>query len=303
MIPVVFFGTHEFAAAILKALLDSGLFDLQKVITMPDRPAGRHQELKLSAVKTMASQYGLPIDQPESLKNYVFSSNHQLNIVVDYGLIIPAEIIEAPKFGSINVHPSLLPKYRGASPIQSALINGEKETGVAIMKMDEEMDHGPILAQEKITIAAEDDYPSLYKKLAAKAAEMIVKTVPLYVEGKIKIKEQNHGSATFSKILSREDGKIDFKIQTAEEIYNLWRGLTPWPGIFVMWNSNRLKLIKIAKSEKKLPAGKVIVENQKIFIGCAAGSIMAQELQLEGKKPMTAEIFSNGYQKIDGYVF
>ena len=303
MIPIIFFGTHEFAAIILKALLDSGLFDIQKVITMPDRPAGRSHKLKLSAVKTAAGRHGLTIGQPENLENYTSSGSQQLNIVVDYGLIIPLNIIETPKFGSVNIHPSLLPKYRGASPIQSALINGKKETGVTIMKMDKEMDHGPILAQEKISIKPEDNYVSLYKKLAERAAEMIVKIIPLYIEDKIKLKEQNHGTATFTKILSREDGKINFKTRTADEIYNLWRGLTPWPGIFCEWNGKRLKLIKIAKNDKKSPAGKASVENKKISIGCRQGSIIAEELQMEGKKSMTAETFLNGYQKIDGYVF
>jgi len=145
MISINFFGTHNFAAGILQAIIDSGLFEIKTIFTAPDKPAGRHQEIHKSAVKILAEKYGLPTEQPVTLMNYELRiKNYELNVVCDYGLIIPKKILGAPKFGSINVHPSLLPKYRGASPIQSVLLNGETATGVTIMLMDEKMDHGPI---------------------------------------------------------------------------------------------------------------------------------------------------------------
>lgn len=299
MISIVFFGTHQFAETILKTLLDSGLFDIQLVITMPDKPAGRHQEIQSSAVKSLAQKYNLKIEQPSNLKNFSVQGESgrmtgQLNVVVDYGVIIPQNIIDAPEFGTINIHPSLLPKYRGASPIQSVLMNGETNTGVTIMQMDKEMDHGPILSQEKTVIASDDTYTTLYEKLAVQAGRLLIETIPLYINNKIKPQTQNHEEATFTKILSREDGKIDFTEKTADEIYNSYRGLTPWPGIFTIWNEKRLKLIKIIPAEKKLKAGEIESENNRLFWGCKTGSVEILELQLEGKKPMDARSFING---------
>ena len=295
MIPIIFFGTHQFAAAILEAVIKSGLFDIQLVITMPDRPVGRHQELQESAVKIVAKKYNLKIDQPSSLKNYsLLSTSYSLNIIVDYGAIIPQSIIDAPKFGSINVHPSLLPKYRGASPIQSVLMNGEKETGISIMLIDDQMDHGPILAQQKFSILVDDTFSTLYERLAAEAGSLLINTVQKYLDNEIKPQTQDHEEATFTKIMSREDGKIDFTLKTASEIYNLYRGLTPWPGIFTIWNEKRLKLIKTKLADKKITPGEIKTEGDRLFWGCKSGSIEVLELQLEGKKIMTAKEFING---------
>lgn len=295
MIPIIFFGTHQFAATILEAVIKSGLFDIKLVITMPDRPAGRHQELQESAVKIIAKKYNLKIDQPISLKNYSpISTPYSLNIIVDYGTIIPQNIIDTPKFGSINLHPSLLPKYRGASPIQSALMAGEKETGISIMLIDDQMDHGPILAQLKFPILTNDTFPTLYEHLAVESGPLLIPTIRKYLQGKIKPQEQTHSQATFTKMLTREDGKIIFENQTAEQIYNLYRGLTPWPGIFTIWNDKRLKLIKIKLANKKIAPGEIKTEDNRIFWGCKNGSVEILELQLEGKKNMIAKEFING---------
>lgn len=297
---IYFFGTHEFAAAILEAVIKSGFFNIAGVVTMPDKPAGRHQEIQKSAVKIVAEKYGLKIDQPETLKNWKHPvSNFQCNLVVDYGKIIPNSIINLPPLGTINIHPSLLPKYRGASPIQTALINGESQTGITIMKIDTEMDHGPIIIQKIVKIEPKDTYKELYARLAIEAGALLIQTLPDYLNGKIQPVEQDHKQATFTKMLIREDGKIDFA-KSASEIFNLYRGLTPWPGIFSLWNGRRLKLLKIQKNNKDITAGKVVVENKKIFIGCGNGSITVQELQLEGKKTTLAEIFLNGYPNFNG---
>ena|SRR3989338_8604092 len=297
MIPIIFFGTHQFAAAILESVIKSGMFDIQPVVTMPDRPAGRNQELQKSSVKIIAEKYNLKIDQPPTLKNYILpDDNYSLNIVVDYGMIIPQSIIEKPKYGSINIHPSALPKYRGASPIQSALMAGEKETAITIMLIDDQMDHGPILFQEKITIEKDETFPDLYARLALRSSQLLLDVVPRYIEGKIRPIPQNHEMATFTKILTREDGKIDFKEKNADEIYNLYRGLTPWPGIYTIWNGKRLKLLKIIKSDKKIASGDLAVAGKQVFFGCKSGSIEILELQLEGKKAMIAMEFANGFK-------
>ncbi len=315
---IVFFGTQDFGAAILQALIDSKQYDIVAVVTRPDRPIGRKQEIEPSPVKVLVKKHDLKVMQPESLKSATalgssptptppkrgFTTTYHLPptdlfIVCQYGLIIPKKILDLPKYGALNVHASLLPKYRGASPIQTALVNGEKETGVTIMLMDEKMDHGSILAQEKISIDIDDTTISLSKKMSVAAAELLSRTIPAWLAGKIKPKPQNDSEATFCKILTRDDGKIDFN-KTADEIYNLYRGLTPWPGVWTLWEGKRLKLLKIKKANKQIPAGYVTVETNKIFIGTSRGSVEALELQLEGRKAMTAEAFIRGYKNING---
>ena len=294
----VFFGTHEFAATILKELLASDFLSIDLVLTQPDRKVGRKQVIEESPVKKLASARKLSIDQPESLKNYSLHFTPDLNIVAQYGLIMPKKIVESPKFGSINVHGSLLPKYRGASPIQMAIVNGEKETGITIMQMDEKMDHGPILTQKSLPIDEDDNYTALSHKMAVMGSKLLIDTIPKYVSGIIKPQPQE-GEPTFTKLLSKEDGMVDFK-KTTDEIYNQYRGLTPWPGIWTTWNGKRIKLLKISKSNTDLSAGRVTVDNKKIFIGCSVGSIEILELQLEGKNPMDAKAFLNGFKNFDG---
>lgn len=292
----VFFGTHEFAATILQGLLDSDIVSVEMVFTQPDRKTGRKQIMEESPVKKLAKKYNIPVEQPDSLKNFQYPiSNIQLAVVAQYGLIIPKKIIDSFPKGMINVHGSLLPKYRGASPIQMALVNGEKETGVTIMLMDEKMDHGPILSEQKIAIADDDTFATLSQKMATVGAELLLDTIPKYLNGEIKQREQAHEQATFTKLLNKDDGKIDFT-KTAAEIYNLYRGFTSWPGIWCLRNGKRLKLLKIRKSEKTLPVGEAGAENKHIFIGCANGSIEVLELQLEGKSIMSASSFLNGYK-------
>ena len=273
---------------------------------MPDRPVGRKQELQSSPVKIFAEKYGLKIEQPITLKNYELEiRNYGLNVVVDYGMLIPQNIIDAPKFGTINVHPSLLPKYRGPSPIQSALMNGEKETGVSIMLIDAKMDHGPILTKKTIQIDKDDTYPVLAKKLAGMASTMLIEAIESYVAGKIISQPQNDKLATFCQFLTREDGRVNFN-KTAPEIYNQYRGLAPWPGVYVeikneklKMKNYRLKLLKIITSDKMIDVGKMAFDKDKIFIGCNDGAIEVLELQLEGKKAMSAKDFINGNKQLN----
>lgn len=295
MSKIVFFGTQQFGKGILESLISNPAFEVIAVFTQPDKPVGRKQEIQMSPVKILALEKNIPIFQPDSLKNYEMPNlGADLNIVCQYGLIIPQNVLDSAKYGSINIHTSLLPKYRGASPIQSAILNGEKETGTTIMLMDSKMDHGPILAQEKITIDPDDNYLTLSEKMLPPACNLLNKTTKEYLSGKIKPQEQKHAEKTLCKMFDREDGKIDFT-KSAQDIYNQFRGFYVWPGIFTFFENKRIKLLNIKPVEKNLEPGKFVVENGKLFIGCAVGSIEVFELQVEGKNPMNAKSFVNGY--------
>lgn len=295
---IVFFGTHYFATTILQGLLDSPLFDIQLVITQPDKPVGRKQELQKSPVKILSEKSNLPVEQPANLKSYHLSSITDLAIVAQYGLIIPPNLLREPAQGFINIHTSLLPKYRGASPIQSALINGEEETGVTLMKMDAGLDTGPILWQKGLKIELDDTYTAIEQKLAKIAILGLTEAIPDYINGKLSTTPQDSTKATICKELTREDGKIDWH-KTALEIYNQYRGLTPWPGVWTKWNSKRLKLLQIKPAEKALSAGQVLVKDDKINIGTSDGAIEVLELQLEGKQKMNVARFINGYKNVN----
>ena len=297
----VFFGTEQFASEILQSLIDSDSFDIQMVVTQPDRPVGRKQEIEKSPVKLVAEKYNFPIKQPSSktsltnLQSEII--NLKLNIVCQYGLIIPKEVLEAPELGSINVHPSLLPKYRGASPIQSAIINGETKTGVSIMLMDAKMDHGDILAQQEVNIDPDDTFEVLHNKLLEISKPLLVETLKKYLKNKTKPQVQNDNVATFCKIFTRADGQVNWK-KSAQEIYNLYRGLTPWPGIWTTAEGIRLKLLKIAPTNSNGVPGQIIADKNQLLVGCGKNAIEILELQPEGKKSMTGIAFKNGHKDI-----
>lgn len=309
-IKTIFFGTHEFAVTILQGMIDSDLFDIDLVITQPDQPVGRKQILTPPPVKVLAEKYGLKIDQPQSLKSYILGptssdgghKTYDIGVCCQYGLIIPENILNTPKFGTINVHTSLLPKYRGASPIQTALMNGETETGVTIMKMDAGMDTGPILTQKAVTIDENETYTALSEKLAKIAVLELLEAIPPYISGKLLPQAQDESRATYTKILTREDGKIDWS-KSAKEIYNQYRGLTPWPGAWTMWNEKRIKLLKIKPITNyqllitKTSHGSWNIEQNRILITCKDGAIEILELQIEGSKAMDAGSFINGFKK------
>lgn len=297
---IVFFGTQDFAAVILQDLLDSNIISVEAVFTQPDRKTGRKQIVEESPVKKLAKKYNIPVEQPESLKSYkLLATSYELGIVAQYGLIIPKAMIDSFPNGMINVHGSLLPKYRGASPIQAALVNGEKETGITLIQMDEKMDHGPILSQATAVIDMDDTYTTMASKLAAEGLILLLNTIPEWLNGTLKAQPQDESQATFTKLLTKEDGRVDFN-KTGEEIYNQYRGLTPWPGIWTVWDDKRLKLLQIKKSDKTLPPGQVNTEEHKLLIGCGEKSIEVLELQLEGKNPMDAKTFLSGYSNING---
>jgi methionyl-tRNA formyltransferase len=324
MYSLLFFGTEEFAKSILKQLLDSQQFSIIGVVTKSDQEIGRKKEIHKSPVKLLAEKYNLSIYQPESLKNWSLDIDRwDVSVVCQYGKIIPKNIIDIPKFGTINVHTSLLPNYRGASPIQSAIINGETETGITIMLMDEKMDHGPILAQEKISIDPDDSYPTLSEKMMSIAGKLLLQTLDQWTKKEIQPHIQDESQVTLCKLLERDDGKIDWQNMTADQIYNLYRGTFPWPGVWTIWEGKRLKLTEIRKvpsenlselflvnvkptsSERVLLSnfpGLVVTLNKKTYIGVKDGAIELIKVQLEGKKEMDIKSFVNGYQILKTYL-
>src|SRR3989338_8083041 len=296
---IIFFGTHNFAASMLEGLIRSSFVNVVCVFTQPDRSVGRKQTLETPPVKILAEEYHIPVEQAKSLKNNFQFPKYKahLHIVAQYGLIIPKHIIDAPQYGTINVHTSLLPKYRGASPIQSAIMQGETETGVTIMKMDEGLDTGPILSQQTIRIGPDDICTTVEKNLIDAAVPLLRKTMEGYISGTIEPIPQDNTLATVCTKLSRDDGKIDWTT-SSKEIYNRYRGLTPWPGVWTEWRGRRLKLLSVRPSSKKAPCGQLYREGDALMIGCADGSLEIRMLQMEGKKPMTAKEWINGFRSL-----
>ncbi len=273
---IIFMGTPKFGAIILKELCNANLKP-ELVITTPDKPVGRKQLLTPSSVKEVAQKYKISILQPEKIENCKLEiKNYQpeLIIVAAYGKILPEEILEIPKYGCLNVHPSLLPKYRGSSPIQSAILKGEKTTGITIMLMDKEMDHGPIISSSKFKIQILNlTYKELHNKLAESAAKLLIKIIPKWIKEEIKSKPQNHSKATYTKILKKQDGKIDWQ-KPIEYIERQTRALNPWPSTYTIYNGKILKILKIELLKNKL---------------------IIKEVQLDGKKPMSFKDFLRGH--------
>lgn len=307
-IKIIFFGTPEFAASYLQSLLTDSDFDIVGVVTQPDKPVGRNQEIVFSPVKQIAIEKNINIFQPETFENNSEILNQlkqlgaRLFVVVAYGSIIPQEILDIPSSGSINVHPSSLPKYRGASPIQSALLAGEKKTCVSIMLIDSKMDHGPILTQKEIELTGEETNDYLHEKIADTTSDLLSQTIKDYLSGKIKPQEQDHSLATFCKVIDKSEAKINWS-DTAQEIKQKIYAFHPWPGTWTMWNGKRIKLfptVEVIKIQKK--PGEAYLSDDKLAIGCGQDSLIINKLQLEGKKEMLAQDFLMGNKNFIGSV-
>ncbi|MEI6288483.1 MAG: methionyl-tRNA formyltransferase [bacterium] len=311
-IKIVFIGTPDFAVPYLNSILADADFEVLGVITQSDKPSGRKQELTPSAVKISAEKNNLTIWQPENIKNNpeliqtLKNLQPDLLVVVAYGQIIPQEILDIATHGNINVHPSLLPKYRGASPIQSALLAGETETGISIMLMDAKMDHGPILTQEKIKLLGEETNKSLHDDLAQIGAPILINTIKKYLHQEITPTEQNHAEATFCKTISKTDAQINWSLP-AKKIKQKIYAFYPWPGTWTTLDNKRVKIFppvqikKINSTDKK--TGQIILENKKLATMCGEDFLIINNLQLEGGKEMSAENFLAGHQDIEGKFF
>lgn len=292
MISVAFFGTHQFACTILQALLDHDDITVAFVITQPDKPVGRRKILTPPPVKIIAEQAGITIFQPPTLKNFMLPEPVDVNIVAQYGKLIPVSLLDAPKHATLNVHTSMLPKYRGASPIQSALINGDHETGVTIMKMDEGLDTGPILLQQSLAIDPDETYLELDARLAATGAQVLLTALPLYINGTLVPEPQNDDEATHCRQLTREDGHINWN-SSAEEIYNLYRGTKPWPGVWTTIDGKRLKILGMTMTQTQATEspGVVTIEKDGAFVHTLNKRLHLILIQLDGKNPRDAAHF------------
>ncbi len=298
---VVFLGTPEFAVPSLQALV-SAKHDVIAVYTQPDRPKGRGNRLAESPVKSAALQLGIEIHQPERIRRaeaveQVKKLAPELMVVVGYGQIIPQSVIDVPKHGILNVHASLLPKYRGAAPIQWAIANGDTETGVTIMQIDAGLDTGDMLLKASAAIEPEETAPELSARLARLGAQLLIETVRGIETGTVRREKQNDAEASYAPILKKEDGRVDW-LRPARQIYNRLRGFTPWPGAYTNFRGQPLILIQAKPAEHpSIPPGALRIEDRKLFAGCGENtSLELLEVQPAGKKSMRADAFLNGYK-------
>jgi methionyl-tRNA formyltransferase len=302
---LVFCGTPRFAVSTLDKLVEAG-FHVHLVVTQPDRPKGRGLELVASPIKQQALQLRLPIVQPESIKNndafraQITGLKPDAIIVVGYGRIIPQWMLDLPPLGNINLHASLLPKYRGAAPIQWALARGETITGVTTMKIDAGLDTGDVLLQRDVPIAANDTAGTLAPKMATVGADLTVETLRGLQAGTIHPRPQDNAQATLAPILKKEDGLIDFS-RPAAEILNRMRGFQPWPGAYSTFRGKNLQVWKARALNRSLTPGELKVEGDRLLAGCGQGTaIEILELQLEGKKRSSGADFLRGYRPKPG---
>lgn len=316
---IIFAGTPEFSSVILDGII-GGSHKPALVVTTPDKPVGREQTITGSAVKLLAEKYDIPVLQPEEVKTLsheLKALKPDLMVVTAYGQILPKEILEIPKYGCINLHPSLLPRWRGSSPIQYAILNGDRKTGVTIILMDEKIDHGPILAQREIMIAEDETGKTLYRKLADLGVRLLLETIFQIQRGLIKPRSQEEKEVTHSKSLAREDGKINWT-KTAEEIERQIRAFELWPESFTLWQKAdevfKIKILKagVLKSGGSItyPVGKVLLLSEnRLCVQCGRGLmpgegdfLTIERLQLAGKKEMAAEEFLRGHNNFTGSI-
>jgi methionyl-tRNA formyltransferase len=333
---ILFMGTAELSCASLQALASDETFHVVAVVTQPDKPKGRELRLQPSPVKALALKLGLPVLQPARARDEQFIAGLRelkpdLIVVVAYGQILPPAILELPRHGCLNVHTSLLPKHRGAAPIQWAIAIGDTETGVTIMKMDAGLDTGPMVSQRSTAILPADDSSSLHDRLAQLGAELLVQTVPDYVAGKIQPLAQPAAGSSYAAKIKKEDGRIDWS-QPAQTIWNRLRAFTPWPGAFTSWSSSfslsrsgdtqkrerQPHLLKIWKAEivkisdgaacrgeasERRPGEIVSADKTGIVVGCGQDALRILELQREGGRQMNAAEFLAGHVMKTGEQF
>jgi methionyl-tRNA formyltransferase len=305
---IVFFGTPLFAVPTLRRLHDDG-WPIEAVITAPDKPVGRRMLMTPSAVKTAAVELGLPIHAPVTLKDDGFwalfeNLKPDVCIVVAYGKLIPKRYLDVPRLGFVNIHPSLLPAYRGPSPIQSAILDGCASTGVSIMQLDDEMDHGPILAQEVWKIPSGFDLPLCEDELSRLGADLLIRTLPDYVKGTLVPLAQDHALATTTHKFERTDGRLDWQ-QPAQTIHNRIRALSTNPGTWTTWNTKTLNIIHAHMYEgltDGTPAGTVMLQNNQVIVACGDGALTLESVQLEGATRQSARDFINGRPQFIGSV-
>jgi len=303
MTRIIFMGSPEFAVPTLQRLTGGGKkrnqsYEVVGVVTQPDRPSGRGRQLKAPPIKKLALDMGLPLIQPEKIRQpeameQIRSWAPGLIVVAAFGQILRPDILELPSFGCVNVHASLLPRWRGAAPIQAAIIAGDTVTGVTIMKMDKGVDTGGIIAQRALPLDMNDTGGTLTEKLGRLGADLLGETLPDYLSGKLKTQAQDDSKATYAPMLKKEDGRLDLT-QPAEELARRVRAFNPRPGTFLEWNGGLLKVHQAHSAAGKAIAGQRLIHEGWAVVGTGNGLIVLDEVQPEGKKPMSGKAFIGG---------
>ena len=296
----IFFGSPDFAVPCLDALND--ISDIAAVISQPDRPAGRGLAMRPPAVKQRALELGLDVWQPTKIRAAEFAEKlsaleADVAVVVAYGRILPNAVLDAPRTGCVNVHASLLPRWRGAAPIQWSIVYGDEETGVTLMKMDEGMDTGPILATASTPIARDDDAATLSARLSEMGAELLREQLPRYVAGDLTPQPQDESDSTMAPLLKKEHGRIDWN-KPAQAVHNQIRGMNPWPGAHTVLGERRIKVHRTVAStldpEGATPGQVIALDPEGILVACTEGTLEIQELQESGRKRVDARSFASG---------
>lgn len=312
LVNIVFMGTPEFAVPSLEALLAEG-YHVVGVVTQPDRPQGRKKVLTPTPVKEAALKHGLPVLQPQRMRSpeaieQLTALAPDLIVTAAYGQILPVAVLELPKFGCLNVHGSLLPKYRGGAPIQRSIINGEKETGITLMYMAEGLDTGDMIAKSIVSIEDEDTSGTIFEKLSIAGAKLLVEQLPLVLNGTAERIPQNDEESTYAPNLSREDERIDWNA-SSRDIFNRVRGLVPFSGAFTTWNEEVFKIWEIAKPSQTESSGSgqapgtiVSLSSDGIEVQTGDGTVLLTRVQPAGKKAMEASEFIRGGQMKKGMV-
>lgn len=303
---IIFMGTPDFAVPGLKRLIAEPDFEIIAVYTQSDKPVGRKQELTMPPIKKLALENNITVFQPLKIKEEIEnikSLNPDLIVVIAYGKIIPQAILDIPKYGCINVHASLLPKYRGAACLNAPILNGDKESGVTIMKMEAGLDTGPIIKQEKIQLSDNITLPEIHDKLSLLGADILVKTLKSWITGELKEVKQDDSKASYISILKKEDGKINFN-GSSKTIERMIRAYNPWPGTYCIYNNDNFKILEAIADQDNLPGqiGQVHMIGSDIKIKCNDGSLVLKKIQLPGKKAMDIKTFLNGNNKIAGTI-
>ena len=301
--PFVYFGTSEFSSQVLEGLLSAGCRP-QLVVTTKPKPAGRGLGTVPTPVARLAGGAGLAVLEVSTLQPplppELLRSGVTFGVLAAFGRILPAELLGLYPRGIVNVHPSLLPKYRGPAPIQFALKDGVLETGLSLIILDKEIDHGPLLAQQTIEVQGKDDVLQLSERLAHVATELLMATLPRYLAGELSPTPQDHAQATFTRLVKREDGEANFN-KSAQELNRQRRAFTPWPGLWTTWQGKRLKLMNTSvRTAPVLAPGEVRELGDTTVVGCAAGSLVLEIVQLQDSKPMSVREFGRGHSNFIG---